>query len=125
MYISFSEKTNNPFDFKVKYRFYSKKEGGKLSMPRQGYRCDFAYANIDNLKNKVFMIWPEFEDDKGELIRDLNINVNSRGYARMWIVDSKLKQSIHKDVLKIGIKAFFMEGNKKVADLEVIEVTNS
>jgi hypothetical protein len=67
------------------------------------------------------MIWPEFEDDQGNIITNTDIRVKSIGTARMWIVIPKMRQ-FHRDKIKVGLKGFFMEGSRRVAECEVIEI---
>lgn len=47
MWIPYEEIRSHPPDFRVKYRFYSKNQGGRKSTPFQGYRSDFAYDGDD------------------------------------------------------------------------------
>jgi hypothetical protein len=113
----------NP-DFIVKYRFFSIEEGGrKTGTPFQGYRCDFLYENDDPQKDAIFMIWPEFEDSHGNIILENKCHVPVEGTARMWILNSDLRAE-HRRRIKPGVKAFFIEGTKKVASLEVIKVVS-
>lgn len=67
------------------------------------------------------MIWPEFEDIHGEIILDKDKTVPQNGTARMWIVISKMRQ-YHIGKLQVGTKGYFMEGERKVAECEVIEL---
>lgn len=55
-------------DFKVKYKFRSFEEGGRKTPVYQGLRSDFWYHHKDSMENNVFMIWPLFEDENGDLI---------------------------------------------------------
>jgi hypothetical protein len=109
-------------DFKVTYRFYDEKEGGRLRLPIQGYRSDFWYDNPEHSgTNKVFMIWPEFEDENGDVIIDTNKQISKIGKAKMWIVNPKMR-NYHKEKIEIGLKGFFMEGSRRVAECEIIEM---
>jgi len=122
MHNSYEERMAHPPDFKVKYRFYSKEEGGRQSIiPYQGYRSDFWYAHPDNKPNEIFMIWPEFENTEGEIIVENDKSVPEKGTARMWIIVSE-NRPYHYDKIKVGLKGYFMEGRKKVAECEVIEI---
>ncbi|HEV8725431.1 MAG TPA: hypothetical protein VGW77_32840 [Candidatus Binatia bacterium] len=40
----------------------------------------------------------------------------------MWIVNQDLKATIHRIRIKIGVKGFFMEGGKRVAEAEVTRI---
>jgi hypothetical protein len=112
---------NRPCDFIVKYKFYSEEEGGrKTGTPTQGYRSDFLYAE-DKAKDGLWMIWPEFLDLNGKLIVDKSTHVDLNGKAMMWIINEQFIE-LHKTKIKTGQKGFFMEGSRKVAECEVIEV---
>jgi hypothetical protein len=110
-------------NFRVKYRFYSKEEGGRQTIvPFQGYRSDFWYEHPDHSgTNQLFMIWPEFENGKTEVILEDQKSVPVEGTARMWIIDPK-RRHYHRDKIHVGLKGYFMEGSKRVAECEVIEI---
>lgn len=67
------------------------------------------------------MIWPEFEDELGELITNNDSQVPNEGTARMWIINPERRQ-IHYEKIKVGIKCNFREGAMYSADCEVIEI---
>lgn len=109
-------------DFKVKYRFYSESEGGRKSLPFQGYRPDFWYYHNEQPDlNSMYMIWPEFEDETGNIITQTETTVLKEGVARMWIIMPSMRK-FHRDKINIGLKGFFMEGSNRVAECEVIEL---
>lgn len=110
-------------DFRVTYRFYTFEEGGRWSPVFQGYRSDFWYDHKDNQKGMHFMIWPEFEDEKGHVIMENNIPVELHGTARMWIITDKFINH-HKGKITVGTKGYFKEGLKSIAECEVIELLN-
>ncbi len=111
----------HPADFRVKYRFYSEAESGRKLPPVQGYRSDFSYAG-DSEKIELFAIHPEFETPDGDVIRDLTAPVPAEGTARMWILFPQMRQTVHIHRIKPGIVGYFMEGARKVAVAEVIEI---
>lgn len=114
---------NRKCDFIVKYRFLNPEEGGrKTGNPMQGYRSDFMYSG-DEKEKQQWMIWPEFLDKQNNIILDKSLRVPDFGNAQMWIINDALVD-LHKGRIKIGLKAFFMEGPHKVAECEVIEVVN-
>ena len=39
--VPYEQRLGHPEDFKVKYRFYTKEQGGRASLPLQGIRSDF------------------------------------------------------------------------------------
>ena len=122
MHIPLDKKLEHSADFKVEYRFYSKEEGGRDTIPYQGYRSDFWYEHPDHHQMYVFMIWPEFENTNGEVILDDKQSVQSTGIARMWVIDP-LKRKYHLDKIAVGLKGYFMEGSKRVAECKVIEIS--
>lgn len=110
-------------DFIVKYKFYAAEEDGrKTGPPFQGYRCDFKYAGEENLP-PAWMIWPEFLNENKSLIMDTCVPVPIEGLAQMWIIDPSMRQ-IHKTRVHIGTKGYFVEGMRKVAECEVIELVD-
>lgn len=108
-------------DFKVRYRFYTKEEGGRSTPPYQGYRSDFWYSHPEHGKNELFMIYPEFENSAGEVILQNDCSVPAFGTARMWITVPP-RRSYHYDKIKPGLICYFMEGGIKVAECEVLEI---
>lgn len=88
----------------------------------QGYRSDFLYSGDENIK-QLWMIWPEFLDEEENVILDKSIPVPTSGKAKMWILNDTLKH-LHRDRIEIGLKAFFVEGPRKVAECEVIQIVN-
>ncbi|MCX7726957.1 MAG: hypothetical protein N2053_08915 [Chitinispirillaceae bacterium] len=122
MWTPYEIRRNHLQDFDVKYRFYTEKEGGRRTLPFQGYRCDFAYEGDDIKKGGIYCIHPEFEDENGDIITDENKNVNSSGTARMWVLFPEMRQQVHKNRIKVGTKGYFMEGSRKVGEVEVIRI---
>jgi len=110
-------------DFRVKYRFYSQEEGGRYMLPYQGYRSNFWYDNEKHEKGMSFIIWPEFEDEEGNVITDKSISVPENGTARMWIINDDFIK-YHQGKIKLGTKGYFKEGQRSTAECEVIELIN-
>ena len=121
MHAPYDKRLGHPADFRVRYRFYSKGEGGRSDIPYQGYRSDFWYGHQDHKSNEIFMIWPEFEDSFGAVILEDNSSVAENGIARMWVIVPQ-SRIYHKEKIKIGLIGYFMEGWRKVAECEVIEI---
>lgn len=122
MHQPYEFRLNHLPDFRVSYRFYDESEGGRKVIPGQGYRPDFWYYHeLQPSPNSIYMIWPEFEDEQGNVISDTAIRVKSTGTARMWVVVPKMRQ-IHRDRIKVGMKGYFMEGSRRVAECDVIEI---
>jgi hypothetical protein len=69
MHEPYEKKLGHIHDFKVKYRLYKPEEGGrKTGVTYQGIRYDFAYSDFGTKDFSVHMIWPEFENENGEVI---------------------------------------------------------
>ncbi|MCQ6564131.1 hypothetical protein [Paenibacillus mendelii] len=117
----YEERNNHPADFRVKYRFYSQEEGGRKKPVLQGYRSDFTYDEAD-IRDDLYCIHPEFEDEQGNVILNDGTPVPIEGTARMWILFPEMRKKIHLNRIKVGVIGYFMEGPKKVAKAEVIEV---
>ncbi|MOA48553.1 hypothetical protein D3C78_1713110 [compost metagenome] len=47
--------------------------------------------------------------------------VNLSGTARMWVLFS-ISRARHRRTLEVGMKGYFMEGPKKVAEAEIIQI---
>ena len=122
MWTPYEKLRGHPQDFNVQYRFYSFEEGGRTFLPTQGYRCDFAYQEDDIIETGIYMIHPEFEDNDGNIILDDTITINQKGTARMWISLPEMREEIHKYKIKIGTKGYFMEGSRRVGEVEVIKI---
>jgi hypothetical protein len=110
-------------DFRVKYKFLPENQGGRHSLPYQGIRSDFWYEHPDHKKGMLFMIWPEFEDERGEVILDNTIPVPAAGTARMWIITEEFI-SYHRGRIKIGTIGYFKEGSRTTGECQVLELIN-
>ena len=122
MHQPYSMRLKHIADFRIEYRFYSFAEGGRKYLPLQGYRSDFSYGKEDDAHlGFVFMIWPEFEDETGEIILDNTRFVSSLGAARMWIID-KERRAYHRENIKVGMIGYLMEGSRRVAECRIIEI---
>ena len=120
-HLSYRERLGHKEDFKVKYKFRSLEEGGRKNLPHQGIRSDFWYECPNHEMDGIFMIWPEFENENNELI--LSGQPLKEGIARMWIINFEMRK-YHQERIKIGTKGYFMEGNMKTADCEVIGIVD-
>lgn len=110
-------KTN--YDFRVKYSFRKYEDGGRKTPVYQGIRTDFWYHHNENTEGNLFMIWPMFEDSQRDLVEP-GIIIED-GIARMSIVNAGMV-NYHRNKIIIGTKGYFMEGLRKIADCEVIEI---
>jgi hypothetical protein len=121
MHQSYEKRLGHVADFRVKYTFYSKEEGGREQLPFQGIRSDFWYDHDGHEANWLFMIWPEFEDQSGNVVFDNTVPVSKTGTAMMWIINDE-RRSYHQDKIKVGMTGYFREGSRKTAICEVIEI---
>lgn len=120
MHKPYKKGLNHKADFRVKYKFRSPENGGrKTGPPYQGIRSDFSF--VGEPENKMYMIWPEFEDNEGNVLTYNDQSVPNEGTARMWIINNEMRP-LHYDKIKIGVKGNFREGNLYSADCEVIEI---
>jgi hypothetical protein len=118
MHEPYENRWHQKADFRVKYRFLSKEEGGRVTGPPfQGYRGDFSFAGEDG----VYMIHPEFEYSDGNVILYNDRSVPHEGTARMWILINEMRP-YHYERVKVGAKGSFREGAKLIADCEIIEI---
>ncbi len=117
-HIPYESRFKHPADFKVKYRFYTQEEGGRWQLPHQGLRSNFWYEHANHTMSGDFMILPEFENEKGDLIE--SGEVLSEGVARMWIFNDQIRP-YHQERITIGTRGYFKEG-KKTGECEVIEI---
>ncbi|NCD69674.1 hypothetical protein GSY63_09935 [Mucilaginibacter sp. R11] len=118
MHLPYEQRLGHKADFRVKYKFIDHKNGGRKQLPFQGIRSDFSYDE----GNSVYIIWPEFEDENGNVVLENDKPVAVEGTALMWIVIPE-RRGIHKEMIKVGTKCFFREGII-TASCEVIEVLN-
>jgi hypothetical protein len=123
MHKSHEETFGRKPDFRVTYKIYSQEEGGRHGWTLQGIRWDFLYEHPEHKKGELFIIHPEFEDSNGKLITDSQLPIPRYGMARMWIINDKFID-YHRGKIKIGTHGYFMEGNRKVGECDVIELIN-
>lgn len=114
-HIRYIELFKREHNFRVQYRLFSQNEGGRQFSPFQGIRWDFGYQV--NGKRELFMIYPEFENSKGQIL-DSETPIEQNGYANMWILNLDFFE-YHKDRIQLGTKGTFNEG-KPIADCEVV-----
>jgi hypothetical protein len=108
-------------DFKVRYRFYSRAEGGRVQLPYQGYRSDLHYEGEDIQKDGIYCIWPEFLTADGSVMTEENTSVAASGEAYMWILFFDRMKEYHRDRAQPGRTCWFMEGPRKVAEAVIVE----
>ena len=116
---TYSERPGWKPAFEVRYRFLSPVEGGRQSPPRQHIRWDFLYEGDDPLVEGISMVWPEFIGPSGSVLPEGEVPVI--GNALMFIVNAD-HWSFHRTRIAPGVRGFFVEGAKKVAECEVTAV---
>jgi hypothetical protein len=115
-------------DFLVKYRFFTQAEGGRMNPALQGYRSDWVYADdyteweISNKKDllQVYMIWPWAVDENG-LEYSQHEFMPHEGFADMRICVDQMRP-VHRKKIRVGVKGYFVEGSRRVAEAEVIDI---
>jgi hypothetical protein len=117
---SYRDRTGREPDFRVRYRFLSQTEGGRSSLPFQHIRSDFLYAEDDPSEDGIWCIWPEFVSQDGSVIPESE-RVPAEGTADMYVLNTELR-SEHKRRIHVGTKGFFVEGARRTASCEVVEV---
>lgn len=122
MWTPYEEIRGHRADFCVRYRLYTQAEGGRRLPPRQGYRCDFAYAEDGEEGMQLYCIHPEFEDGNGEILMDDAASVPAEGTARMWVLVPEMRRIVHARRIRPGIRGFFMEGPRRVGEVEVLQI---
>lgn len=122
MWVPYEQQRGYGHDFRVSYRFFPTAEGGRKTLPFQGYRCDFSYVGDELSQSGIYAIHPEFEDANGEVRLNTDTCVPAEGTARMWVLFPAMRRDVHAQRIAVGVKGFFMEGPKRVGAVEVIEV---
>ncbi|MFD2587567.1 hypothetical protein ACFSQJ_11540 [Croceitalea marina] len=117
----YNENLGHPHDFLVEYQILTESENGRKTLPYQGIRWDFWYEHKEHEENHLFMIWPEFIDESGNVIKQKDKPVPRVGKAKMWIVNDKMRK-YHQGKIKIGMKCYGREGARTVVNYEVIEI---
>lgn len=112
-----------PADFEAEIRIYSAEEGGRKGPPCNGIKWDFAYDGDDIRATGLYMIWPEFLDDSGESIStDVQLPVGEPIRARMAIVNTELRETLHRARLAPGVRFYCHEGGRRVAEGRVTKI---
>ena len=123
LHLPYHIKLRRTHDFEVEYRFLTAKEGGrKTGLPFQGYRCNFYYETHQTKQNNSYTIWPEFLYNNKDLFMQTDKPVLIAGKARIWIMSEEMRE-FHRQNIKVGLSAYFMEGKKKIAECTVISIS--
>lgn len=118
--VTYTQRTGRPADFLVRYRVLLATEGGRSTPPHQHVRWDFLYEGDDPLTDGVHMIWPEFVDPAGHVLPEGE--VPAVGMAQMFVVNRE-RTAFHHRRIRVGVRGFFMEGARKVAECELTAIT--
>lgn len=120
--MNYADSNEHPADFEVYYRFYSPDEGGRRSgQPFKGYRCDWSYEGDEISETGLYMIWPEFQTEAGLPLGE-DVPVPVAGTAAMWILSHDMRIKVHRNRIKEGVRGYFMEGGRRVAEATVSHV---
>ena len=115
-------------DFRVAYRFFTQEEGGRMNPALQGYRSDWCYAddyaaweaNEQQGSLQIYMIHPWGVDEYG-LEYSPHELMPSEGLADMRIFTEQMRL-VHRKKIKVGVKGYFVEGSRRVAEAEVVDI---
>ena len=111
-------------DFEAQIRIYTEAQGGRKIAPFNGIRWDFSYEGADIEKEGIYMIWPDFYDDKHDSIpKDQKLPVDQNLSARMTIVVDEMRVQVHQRRIEVGTRFYCHEGAKRVAEGYVTRIT--
>jgi len=113
-----------PDDFEAIIQIFSPEDGGRMTPPFNGIRWDFAYAGDHVPTDGLFMIWPDFFNEKGDSLptdQPLPIGVGLR--ARMTVVVDEMRACLHRARISVGVAFYCHEGSKRVAAGTVTKIT--
>ncbi len=116
---TYAERSGREPSFEVSYRFLSEAEGGRHGAPHQHTRWDFAYKADGPVVHQAYMIWPEFISSSGTVLPEGEVPLSGR--ALMFILNTELSP-FHRERIGVGVRGFFVEGTKKVAECTVTAV---
>src|SRR5258708_2462644 len=102
--------------FRVQYRFLPPEEGGRASLPKQGWRAAFQYEGEPLIPYEV---WPVFETANGEPLPEL-APVPVEGTAQMYVLHEE-EIGFHRRMAQPGTRCIFVEGNRPVGRATVTE----
>jgi hypothetical protein len=105
-------------DFRVTYRLFTAKEGGRRMPAYQGIRWDFRYED-KSIHTGTWMIWPEFLGLDGEVL-PLG-QIPDLGQANMFCVNTD-SHTFHRQHIRPGGRGYFVEGSRRMGVCEVVDV---
>ena len=113
---SYSEERGNKPDFEIEYSWVSDSQ-----RPFQHMRSDFRYPEVFGDEG-IWMIWPEFINQSGDVIRNLE-TLSRSGRATMWILSREKEYlDIHKERLKVGLVGELVVGSRVLATAKVTKI---
>lgn len=118
---AYAEQFGRQPDFRVRYVWLPQEDADVHQLPFQHMRSDFSYEGDEIAETGIYMIWPEFEDERGDPIPEGD-EIPESGTATMWIINRDQYQSFHRDRLSEGVRGHLMMGARRLADVEVTEV---
>jgi hypothetical protein len=121
VHIPYSQTSGMEPDFEVEYEFLPELER-EFGRPTQGMRCDFLYEGDDPKVDGIYMIWPEFLDQDGNVILDKRVSLAESGTATMWIGFPEARANVHRKRIKTGIIGYWVVGSRKIARVMVTKV---
>ncbi len=96
---------NQEFDFEAEVHF--DKNSGRQAPPCNGYRPALRYE--DQSPETSWMIWPlQFFTEDGDVPDDQPAPWDC--FARFYILDRELRESIHRSKIRPGVKFYITEG---------------
>ena len=79
------------------------------------------YEGDDPVRDGIFMIHPEFLDEGDRPVEE-GVAVSLEGSAAMWILMPEMRVSVHRSRATVGVKGHFMEGARKIGDVEIKQI---
>lgn len=77
------------------------------------------YEGDDPLQDGISMVWPEFIGPSGTVLPEGEVPME--GCAQMFVVNPD-RRPFHAARVAIGVRGFFMEGARRVAECQVTRV---
>ena len=111
---------NKEPDFEATITVYPPGPTGRRVPARNGIRWDLRYRSDPA---NIYMIWPEFVTDEGELISS-DVPLIGTYRARMYIVSGDMKDKVHREKMKVGVKFYMVEGPIECAEGIVTKILN-
>ena len=111
-------------DFEATIRIFREEEGGRREPPHNGMRWDLCYAG-DDLKESLWMVWPDFLDQSGESRSgEEALPVGVPLPAKMFVARDVMRAEVHRKKAKIGVRFYCHEGPKRVAEGVITKITH-